>query len=78
MTSDEARALMRPTLYQENIETGVSELDDQVRGAMKASGAKVLGWFVDSKAQSEFEWLTTTEGGRKYNQAIGQGLTQRK
>jgi ABC-type Fe3+ transport system substrate-binding protein len=78
MTSDEARALMRPSLNQENAETGQSELDEQVRAAMKASGAKVLGWFVDAKAQSEFEWVTTTDDGRKYNQVIGQGLTQRK
>lgn len=78
MTSDEARALMRPSLYQENVETGQSELDQQVRAAMKASGAKILGWFADPKAQGEFEWVTTTEEGRKYNQAIGQGLTQRK
>jgi ABC-type Fe3+ transport system substrate-binding protein len=78
MTSDESRALMRPSLYQENIETGQSELDEAVRQSLKASGAKVLNWFADSKAQREFEWLTTSEDGRKYNQAIGQGLTQRR
>jgi ABC-type Fe3+ transport system substrate-binding protein len=78
MTSDESRELMRPSLYQENVETGHTELDETVRASMKASGARVLGWFADAKAQSEFEWLTTTNDGSKYNQAIGQGLTQRK
>jgi ABC-type Fe3+ transport system substrate-binding protein len=78
MTSDESRALMRPSLYQENVEIGQTELDEAVRASMKASSAKVLGWFADSKAQREFEWITTTDDGKKYNQAIGQGLTQRK
>lgn len=78
MTSDDARAMMRPSLAQENVETGQLASDEEARAAMKASGAKVLGWFVDSKAQSEFEWITTTDDGKKYNQIIGQGLTQRK
>jgi ABC-type Fe3+ transport system substrate-binding protein len=78
MTSDESRDLMRPSLYQENVETGHTTLDEEVSASMKATGAKVLGWFTNAKAQSEFEWLTTTEDGSKYNQAIGQALTQRK
>jgi ABC-type Fe3+ transport system substrate-binding protein len=78
MTSDDARALLGPSLVQENVETGQSQLDEEERAAMKASGAKVLGWFVDAKAQSEFEWITSTDEGKKYNQVIGQGLTQRK
>ena len=78
MTSDESRALMRPSLYQENIETGQTDLDEAVRASMKASGAKVLSWFADSKARSEFEWITTSDDGKKYNQAIGAGMTQRK
>jgi ABC-type Fe3+ transport system substrate-binding protein len=78
MTSDEARALMRPSLYQENVETGQTELDETVRASIKASGAKVLSWFADSNSRSEFEWVTTTDDGKKYNLAIGQGLTQRK
>jgi ABC-type Fe3+ transport system substrate-binding protein len=78
MTSDESRELMQPSLYQENVETGQTKLDEAVRASMKASGAKVLSWFADSKAQAEFEWITTTDDGKKFNQAIGQGLTQRK
>jgi ABC-type Fe3+ transport system substrate-binding protein len=78
MTSDESRELMQPSLYQENVETGQTKLDEAVRGAMKASGAKVVSWFADSEAEAKFEWVTTTDEGKKYNQAIGQALTQRK
>jgi ABC-type Fe3+ transport system substrate-binding protein len=78
MTSDGSRELMQPSLYQANVETGQTKLDEAVRAALKASGAKVVSWFADSKSQAEFEWVTTTDDGKKYNQAIGQALTQRK
>lgn len=78
MTSDEARVLEAPSLVQENIETGQTAADQEERALIKASGAKVLGWFVSPEAQSQFEWITTTDEGKKYNQVIGQGLTQRK
>lgn len=78
MTSDETRALLQPSLYQENLLTGQTPADDTMRGLMKDSGAKVLSWFSSPEAQSKFEWVTTTDEGKMYNQAIGQGMTQRK
>jgi hypothetical protein len=65
-------------LFKRILKKGQLSWRKKNRAAMKASGAKVLGWFVDAKAQSEFEWITSTDEGKKYNQVIGQGLTQRK
>ncbi len=77
MTTDEGRMLLSPAHWQENVEVGQTEMDMQVREAIKASKTKVVSWFQDEKARAELKWLSTPDG-KKYSEAIGRALTQRK
>lgn len=77
MTTDEARTLLRPAHFQENLEVGQTDMDLQMRESIKASGTKIVNWFSNEEARAQLKWLSTPEG-KKYSEAIGRALTQRK
>jgi len=77
MTTDEARAVLKPTYYAENLEVGGNEVDIKLRKLLKESGSKVVNWFNTAESREKLKWLTSDEG-KKYSRAVSRALTQRK
>jgi len=77
MTTDEARLLMRPSYFAENIEVGQTDIDIEERKLIAESGTKLVSWFSNKEARERLRWIVSPEG-KKYSKKMLRGLTQRK
>jgi ABC-type Fe3+ transport system substrate-binding protein len=77
MTTPEAQAIWQPETFLANLSYGTSEHDKAEAELVRKSGSKVVNWFDSPESIAQLNWLATEEG-RKYAEAFGKALTQRK